>query len=506
MPFQKGREMSNAGRVFLAVDLGASGGRVLAGQFDGRQLQLDELHRFENGGILAAGTMHWDVLQLWEGVLEGLRAASAKFGRSIASVGVDTWGVDFGLLAAGDVLLGNPVHYRDARTAGAMDRALNTVSREEIFAATGLQFMEFNTLYQLLAMKWADSPLLGAADSFLMMPDLFHWLLTGNKANELTNATTTQFFDPQAGDWARPLLERFALPTSILQSIISPGTRLGKLRGEVAEATRLPNLEVVVPGTHDTASAVMAVPAQGEIGKRPNWCYISSGTWSLMGVEVPQPVINDKCRQLNFTNEGGVGGTIRLLKNIAGLWLVQECRRVWKEAGRDYSWDELERLSQEAPPLMSLIDPDDPIFVAPKSMPDAIREFCRKTGQPAPDSEGAVIRTATESLAVRYRQVLEWLEELTGATIETIHIVGGGTQNRELCQMAADATGRHVVAGPVEATAIGNVMMQAIAMGEVDSIHNARQIIRRSFQVEEYSPKYPTRWQDAFERFQQLTH
>jgi rhamnulokinase len=365
--------------------------------------------------------------------------------------------------------------------------------------------MQLNTLYQLLAMKLGNSPLLEMTESFLMMPDVFHWLLTGVKSNEFTNATTTQFFDPRKQTWAYPLLERLGLPTKLFGETTSPGTRLGPLRSSVAEETGLKNVQVVLPGTHDTASAVLAVPFTGKPSAKPTWCYISSGTWSLMGVEVPEPVINDKCLELNFTNEGGVGGTIRLLKNIGGLWLVQECRRIWNLAGKKLSWDDLTLASATAKPLVSLIDPDAPDFLAPANMPEAIREFCRRTGQPVPDDERAVIRCAIESLALRYRQVLGWLVELTGGRIETIHIVGGGTQNRQLNQATADACNRRVIAGPIEATAAGNVLMQAIAAGDIGSIAQAREIVSRSFGVETYEPRNTAEWDEAFVKFRSFS-
>jgi rhamnulokinase len=486
--------------VFLAVDMGASSGRHVAGLFDGQRLALEEVHRFENGPVVAAGRLYWDLLRQWENIRHGLRAAAASYGDRIRSVGVDTWGVDFGLLGRGDELLGNPYHYRDARTDGMLERAMEIVPREEIFAQSGLQFMRFNTLFQLLAMQFAKSPLLDAAESLLMMPDLFHWLLTGVKSNEFTDATTTQFFDPRRGGWATDLLERFGLPARILGEIIPPGTTLGPLRPAVAEATGLADIKVVAPGTHDTASAVMAVPAASKPGSRPDWCYISSGTWSLMGVETAAPIVNEKCLALNFTNEGGVGGTTRVLKNICGLWMVQECRRFWNQGGVSYSWEHLTREAAEAPPLVSLVDVDENCFTAPGDMPAAIRAACRRTGQPEPEEVGAVIRCALESLALKYRQVLGWLEDLIGGRIETVHIVGGGTQNRQLCQMAADACRRRVVAGPIEATAIGNVMMQAVAAGAVSSIAEARDVIRRSFSVEEYVPRHAEAWDAAFER------
>ncbi len=338
--------MAKGTQVYLAVDLGASSGRVVAGEFTGQRLKLEEISRFENGGVLANNRLYWDLLNQWGHIKEGLRAACAKYGERIVSVGVDTWGVDFGLLDSQGELLGNPVHYRDRRTEGVMDGTLQTVSREEIFAQTGLQFMQFNTLFQLLCLKQQASPILDAAQSLLMMPDLFHWLMSGEKSNEYTDATTTQFFDPQQNNWAYPLMERFGLPAHLLGAVSAPGTRLGPLQSSVANEVGAGEIQVVLPGTHDTASAVMAVPAKSTPGKKPDWCYISSGTWSLMGVEVPSPVVTDKCRELNFTNEGGVGGTIRLLKNIAGLWLVQQCRAVWQRGGRQYDWGQLTQMAQ----------------------------------------------------------------------------------------------------------------------------------------------------------------
>ncbi len=495
--------MSRSGKVFLAVDMGASSGRVLAGVLNDDGLRLEEIHRFPNGGVAANGRLYWDVLRQWTNVKDGLRAAAAKM-QDVVSVGVDTWGVDFGLLSKNGELLGNPYHYRDHQTRGMMEKAFATVDREEIFAATGLQFMELNTLYQLLAMQQAGSPALDAAQHFLMMPDLFHWLLTGRVSNEFTNASTTQFLDPASRDWAISLLKKLDLPTHLFGPITSPGSSLGPLQASVAQSVGLAGVEVVIPATHDTASAVMAAPAASQPGDAPDWCYISSGTWSLMGVEAPSPVVTPKCRELNFTNEGGVAGSTRLLKNIAGLWLVQECRRIWTQAGHEFGFDELVRRANAKAPLRHFVNPDDPRFVAPADMPQTIVAYCRETGQTLPDDEGAIIRCVLESLAMRYRFVLGCLEELTGQRIETIHILGGGVQNRLLCQMAADACNRRVVAGPIEATAIGNVMMQAVAAGEVGSIAEARQIIRKSFDVEEYTPQDPQLWEDAYPRFLSL--
>ncbi|MGB9689110.1 rhamnulokinase [Thermogutta sp.] len=491
-------------KAFLAIDMGASSGRHVVGLFDGRRVKLEEVYRFQNGPVEVGNRLYWDVLGQWTHIRNGLYAAGSRVNTTVASVGVDTWGVDFGLLDRNDELLGNPYHYRDHRTDGMMEKAFQIVPREEIFRQTGLQFMQLNTLYQLLAMKFGGSPLLDIADRFLMMPDLFHWMLTGEKCNEFTDATTTQFFNPLERRWATELLDRFGLPTHILGPIVQPGTVLGPLRPSVASETGLTQTQVVLPGTHDTASAVMAVPAREHGDDWPDWCYISLGTWALMGVEVKQPIITEESLTLNFTNEGGVGNTIRLLKNITGLWLVQECRRIWNQAGRSWDWEDLNRLTAESPGLVSFIDPDHSMFLAPTDMPEAIREFVRRTGQSVPSTEGAVLRCALDSIAMKFRHVLGMCEKLIGRRIEVIHIVGGGTKNRLLCQAAADACGRPVLAGPVEATALGNIMMQAVAAGEVGSISEAREIIRQSFPLDEYLPQNTAAWDEAFPRFLQI--
>jgi rhamnulokinase len=490
-----------AEKSYLAIDLGASSGRLMIGRFDGTRVILQEAHRMENGPVDLGGRLYWDLPGLWMRLRQGLSAArSAEGGEAIVSVGVDTWGVDFGLLGRNDELLGNPYHYRDSRTNGILERAFAIVSREAIFRHTGLQFMQLNTLYQLLAMKLCKSPLLDLAESLLLMPDLFHWLLTGVKCNEMTIASTTQFYDPVKCGWATDLLQKFGLPTGLLGQIVQPGTKLGPLRGVLASESGL-RAQVVLPGAHDTASAVVAVPADSSPGARSDWCYISLGTWALMGIETPAPVINDDVLRLNFTNEGGAGNTIRLLKNITGLWLVQECRRAWNQGARSWSWDDLNRAAAAAEPLVSFIDPDAAEFMSPQNMPRAIGDFCAKTGQTVPQGEGEVTRCAMDSIAMKFRHVLAMCEKLGGGRIETIHIVGGGAQNLLLCQAAADATGRRVVAGPVEATAIGNIMVQAVADGALGSIAEAREVVRRSFDVEAYEPKNSAAWDEAYPRF-----
>jgi rhamnulokinase len=484
-----------ASKKLLAFDLGAESGRGVLGLFDGRQLRLEVVHRFPNGPVRTLDALHWDALRLYSEMLAGLRRCLTDYG-GVDAVGVDTWGVDFALLGRGGTLLGNPRHYRDPHTEGVMEAAFQRVPREEFFRQTGIQFMRFNTVFQLLALQRDRSPLLDAAETMLLMPDLFHYWFTGIKVNEFTNATTSQMYDPTARGWAYGLVKSLGLPTQLLGSVVAPGTVLGPLRASVTAETGLTAVPVIAPASHDTGSAVAAVPAEGS-----SWAYISSGTWSLMGAELSAPLINEQALRYNFTNEGGVGGTIRFLKNIMGLWLVQECRRVWERAGRSYAYEELARLAAAAPPFASLVNPDDASFILPSNMPAALAEFCRKTGQPAPSEPGPVVRCALESLALRYRWVLERLEELTGRRLEVIHVVGGGSQNELLCQLTADACNRRVLAGPVEATAIGNVLVQALGLGLVRSLAEAREIVRQSFELKAYEPRRPADWDAPYHRF-----
>ena len=487
----------------LAFDLGAESGRALLGRFDGQRLRLEVLHRFPNGPVAVLDALFWDVLRLWSEMLTAMRKCAQEAGGA-DSVGVDTWGVDFALLGRGGNLLGNPRHYRDPHTETILDTAFSRVPAAEIFQQTGIQFMRFNTLFQLLALKRDRSPLLEMAQTMLLMPDLFHFWFTGEKAQEYTDASTTQMIDPAHGSWAWDLIRDFELPERLFGKLIPPGTLLGPLRPTVAAATGLGAVPVIAPASHDTASAVAAVPAQGS-----SWCYISSGTWSLMGAEIDRPLVNNQALAFNFTNEGGVGATnqvggrptIRFLKNIMGLWLVQECRRAWGRAGKDHSYEDLMRLAENAPAFVSLVDPDDASFILPANMPAALADFCRRTGQPEPQEPGAVIRCSLESLALRYRWVLERLEELLGRKLEVIHVVGGGCQNTFLCQLTADACNRPVLAGPVEATAIGNVLLQAIGLGLLGSLADAREVVRRSFELRTYTPHNPDRWQEPYQRF-----
>lgn len=481
-------------RKLLAFDLGAESGRGILGRFDGNHLRLEVVHRFANVPVRTLDTLHWDVLHLYSEMLNGLRRCTEHGG--IDSLGVDTWGVDFALLGRGGVLLGNPRHYRDPHTEGVMELAFPRVPRAEIFRRTGLQFMRFNTLYQLLALQRDRSPLLDAAETLLFMPDLFNYFFTGIKVNEYTDASTSQMLDPVERTWAYDLVRAFGLPERILGTLVQPGAVLGPLRAGVAEDTGVAPIPVIATASHDTAAAVAGVPASSG-----SWCYISSGTWSLMGAELPQPLTNEKAAAYNFTNEGGVGGTTRFLKNIMGLWLVQECRRAWERAGHTYGYDELTRLAEAAKPFSAVLNPDDDSFLLPTSMPTAIADFCRRTAQTAPTEPGAVVRCCLEALAFRYRWVLERMEEVLGRKFDVIHVVGGGSQNALLCQFTADCCDRPVVAGPVEATAIGNLLVQGLGLGLLGSLAEGREVVRRSFEVVAYSPRDAERWLQPYQQF-----
>ena len=472
-----------ADKTVLAVDLGAESGRVMAVRFDGATLALDELHRFPNAPVTVRGTLHWDVLRLWSDVEAGIGRGKAL---KPASVGVDTWGVDFGLLDAQDRLLGNPVHYRDGRTDGMLEQIFARVGRPDVFAQTGIQFLPINTLPQLMSLVLADAPQLRIAETFLTMPDLLNYWLTGTRACEFTNATTTQLLNPTTGTWSVELLERLGIPTHIFPEVVRPGTRLGSYGG----------IPVIAPATHDTGSAVAAVPMEPA-----NAAYISSGTWSLVGLEVPEPILSAAALAANVTNEGGVGNTYRLLKNVMGLWILQQCRATWAADGRSYGYAELVALAEAAPALQSCFDPNDARFLPPGHHPALIRAWCAEHGHPAPETHGAVVRCVLESLALAYRRVLRTIDALAGHTTRTIHVVGGGARNALLCQMTADATGVPVVAGPVEATVIGNALVQLIALGELKDIAEARALVAQLGDQQRYEPQNTAAWDASDARF-----
>jgi len=466
-----------------AVDLGASGGRVMMGTVGrGQQLELQELHRFPNVPVRVLGTLHWDVLALFQGVLDGLGAA-ARAGAGLASLGIDTWGVDYGLLDADGTLLGNPVHYRDTRTEGMAGQVLARVPAAELYAITGIQQLPLNTIFQLAAS--AGTPQLAAARTLLMIPDLLAYWLTGQAGAEVTNASTTQLYDVRAQAWATSLMTRVGIPPGIFPPLRRPGDIIGELLPRITTETGLATpVPVLAVGSHDTASAVAAVPAQG-----PGFAYISCGTWSLVGMELPGPVLSEASFKANFTNEAGIDGTIRYLRNVMGLWLLQESMRTWSARGTPADLDTLLAAAAEAPALRAVIDPDDPHFLTPGDMPGRIAHACRRTGQDPPADPGATVRCILDSLALAYRRTIAEVQELSGRHVDTVHIVGGGARNALLCQLTADACGLPVVAGPVEAAALGNVLVQARALGAApDDLAGMRQLLRQTQNLHRFAP------------------
>jgi sugar (pentulose or hexulose) kinase len=485
---------------YLAFDMGAESGRAIIGTLADGKISLQEVHRFLNPNGKVNGHFHWNLIGQWEELKTGLRKAAAAAGQSaIAGLGVDTWGVDFGLIDKSGELLGNPYMYRDCRNDGMIESLCQRVSREKVFQATGLQFLQFNTLFQLYSMVRSDSSQLKLADRMLFMPDLFNYLFTGVKKNEFSIASTSQMYDPREKTWALPLLREVGIPTHILCDIVPAGSILGPLKKEVADECGTGPIPVIAPACHDTGSAVAAVPAELD-----GWCYISSGTWSLMGVELPKPLINEKSLQYNYTNEGGVGGTIRFLKNIMGLWPIQECRRQWLKDGTEYNYAQLAQMAAQSKPFLSIINPDHPPFLSPGDMPRKIEEFCRQTKQPVPSNPGEFVRVCLEGLALTYRRTLDGLEDILGHKIRVIHIVGGGCQNELLNQMTADACARPVLTGPIEATALGNLLTQAIATGDVKSLDELRAIVRNSFPIKRYEPQDTATWEKAYGRYREV--
>ncbi len=480
---------------FLAFDLGAESGRAVLGRLDEDRLRLTEVHRFLNRPVASPDGLHWDVRSLFAEIKCGLALCCEQHGPP-ASVGVDAWGVDFALLDGDGQLLFDPFHYRDHRTDGMMAAAFKRVPRGDIFAQTGIQFLPFNTLYQLFSMAVANPQLLHIASTFLTIPDLFDYWLTGRGACEFTNATTTQFYDLRARNWATSLLERLEIPTHFLPKVVMPGTILGALLPPLAAETGAGSVPVIAPACHDTGSAVAAVPADND-----DFAYISSGTWSLVGIEMREPVISDASLAANLTNEGGVGGRVHLLRNVAGLWLLQECRRAWTSGGAAPSYDELASLAERAPAFVSLIDPDDPALLSPPDMPTAIGDFCRRTGQPSPTARPEIVRCILESLALKYRWVLEQIESVSGQRVGVIHVIGGGSRNQALCQFTANATGRPVIAGPAEAAAAGNIVIQAMALGRLASLEEGRALVRHSFDPTVHMPGDSDLWDKAYDRF-----
>ena len=482
----------------LAFDFGASSGRAIIGRFDGENIRLEEIHRFSNDPVQIGGTLYWDVLRLFYEIKQGL--TKAKLAGGFDSVGIDTWGVDFGLLDEFGCLVENPVHYRDLRTSGMIEEVFKTVPKEELYERTGIQFMELNTLFQLVSLKKYRPHILERTSRMLFMPDLFAYLLTGRMQTEYSIATTSQMVDIKTKDWAYDLLERLGLPKDILTPIVPSGTPNGELSDAICDELGLEKVPVISVCGHDTQSAITAVPSGEE-----SFAFLSSGTWSLFGTELPAPIVNETSLEINITNEGGYGGATGLLKNIIGLWLIQESRRQWKREGEDYSYADLEKLALDAEPFRCFIDPDSPEFTPPGDIPGRVREFCRRTGQYVPQTVGEVMRCIYESLAMKYRLTFEKIMECTGRNYPAIHVIGGGTKDTLLCRMTANSCNVPVKAGPIEATVLGNIAVQLMSSGDISDIASAREIISRSENLRIYEPENIAAWSEAYKNFVRIS-
>jgi len=483
----------------LAVDLGASSGRGHIGEFDGKKLSLRENHRFSNDPVNINGSFMWDILRIFFEIKNSVRNCALSDDRDIKTIGIDTWGVDFGLLDKTGRLIENPYHYRDKRNDDMNLEAYKRIPKDKLYSITGLQYLPFNTIFQLLSLSTRRNYVFDTADTLLMTPDLLNYFLTGIKKTEYTIASTSALLDAKTRTWDKNLFKLMDIPEKLFTEIVRPGNILGGLLPEVLEDVGDIKAKIINVAGHDTGSAIAAVPAKGE-----NFVYISSGTWSLMGTETKEPIINEKSALYDFTNEGGVNNTIRFLKNVAGLWLEQESKRQWEREGEKTTFGELSEMARNAEPLKCLINVDSPEFVAPGNMPERIRDFCKRTGQYVPQSKGEVVRCIFDSLALTYKRTLMRINELQGIEAPYIHIVGGGTQETVLCQLTADACGIPVYAGPVEATAIGNIAVQMMALKEISSLGEAREIIANSFDVVSYGPKDTSIWDDAYEKYEKL--
>lgn len=478
----------------LAFDFGASSGRAIIGCFDGDKITLEEVHRFSNDPVSVGGTVYWDVLRLFYEIKQGI--IKAKIAGGFDSIGIDTWGVDFGLIDSEGKLMENPVHYRDARTVGLVDEAFKTMPKEKLYGITGIQFMELNTLFQLISLKKYRPWMLERADKMLFMPDLFGYMLTGKMCAEYSIASTSQLIDLDKRTWSKEILDAFGIKESVFAPLVQPGTVLGELSKEVCEECGVDPVPVISVCGHDTQSAITSVPCEDG-----DFAFLSSGTWSLFGTELDKPIVNETSMNINITNEGGFDGSTGFLKNIIGLWLIQESRRQWKREGKEYSYADLEKLALAAEPFKCFIDPDAPEFVPHGNIPERVREFCRKTGQFVPETVGEIMRCIYESLAMKYRLTFEKLRECTERDYPGIHVIGGGTKDGLLCQMTANSCDRTVKAGPIEATVMGNVAVQLMSDGSVKNIGQARKIVADSSELKTFEPKDTDKWAGAYEDF-----
>ncbi len=490
----------------LAFDMGASSIRAITGLLDNnKKLELEVLHRFPNEGIEDGDSLCWDVLRIWQEMLNSMKLYVKKYGPELNSVALDTWGVDFALLDENDELIGKIHHYRDKRTDNIMDEMFKVVPKEEIFNQTGLQFMQVNTLVQLYAMIREKSPSFAMTKTFLMLPDYFNFLLSGKKSSEYSIATTSQLYNPRNKNWAKNMLKRFGLNPEWFLEIIQPGTILGKIKKELAVEIGLShNTRVIAGACHDTASAIAAVPVNMTDYKPGEWAYLSSGTWSIIGVELEKPIINENVLKYNFTNEGGINNTIRFLKNITGLWLIQECKRVWDKNGSNLSWDDITQQAKNAQEFHNFIDPMDDSFMNPPNMVDAIKAYCRNHDQAPPEGVAQISRAIFESLAFKYKQLMENLEDLIDKKIKILHVIGGGSQNDLLNQFTASILNIPVVTGPIEATAIGNILIQALALNRIKDVSELRNIVQMSFPIKQFMSKDNEKWENAYKRYLEI--
>ncbi len=483
--------------TFIAFDLGATSGRAIAGTLADGKIAMEEISRFNNGIIPVGEHFHWDILGIYNILRNSLKTCAVEGKFQPESIGIDTWGVDFGLIAKDGSLLGEPYAYRDPHTNGMMDEYFKLMPREKVYDLTGIQFMQFNSLFQLFTMKRNGSSLLEAAQDLLFLPDLLNYLFTGVKKAEFTIASTSQMLNPKTMNWAKELFDVFESPVSLMQEIVLPGTVVGLLTDAIAKETGIGKIPVVAVGAHDTASAIAAVPAEGE-----NWAYLSSGTWSLMGIETRKPLIDKETEAMNFTNEGGVEGTFRFLKNITGLWLLEQCRKDWER--ENYSYERLVDMAKTEKPFLCFVDPDAPDFMNPESMVKAICNYCSRTGQKAPETTGQIVRCIFESLAMKYWHTIKLLKRVSPHPIEKLYVIGGGSRNAYLCQLTANAIGMPVVAGPAEGTAMGNLLVQAMALGHLNSLADIRKVVRNSVETKTYLPQDVAEWDKAYEQFRSI--
>ncbi|MFW9875626.1 MAG: rhamnulokinase family protein [Candidatus Thorarchaeota archaeon] len=490
---------------FIAFDIGASSGRTIVGSLEDNVIRLYEIYRFPNGSVQINNSLCWNILQIYRDILIGLKRYVEKYGSNVDGIGLDTWGVDFVLLNKNDEMIDHAYHYRDSRTQGVLEELFKKIPKEEIFSETGIQFIDINSIVQLYSMVLNDPKKLSIADSFLMIPDYLNFLLSGKKFNEYSIATTSQMFNPKKNEWAISLLERLGFDINWFKKVIPSGTILGVIKDSIAKEVGIANdTKIIAPACHDTGSAIAAVPVNMDKYSTGEWAYLSSGTWSLLGVELDKPLINSKVLEYNFTNEGGLNNSIRFLKNITGMWIIQECKRIWESEGNELSWEDIVSEAEEAPEFQFLIDPDNKIFLNPENMIVVIHKFCEDHNQLNPQSVGEISRTIFESLAFKYKEVVENLEELIGKKIKILYIIGGGASNNLLNQFTANALGLPIKVGPIEATAIGNILIQAYTLGEINNINELRKIVLNSSEIKTFTPQNKNEWDIVYERYKKI--